>query len=751
MSASETGMPNAPAGKSWRRFLPALILILAPLLVSWQVWSGHRNADPLAFTGWTGLFGTHHKGMPWIDPNVGFQAQALGKLAADQWLAGQVPWWNSYTGAGLPLAAEAQPAALFLPFILLMHFQSGVIWLELLLQMIAGLSTYAVLRRLGLSPLAAVTGGLLFEFNGTFAWMGAPITTPIAFLPLLTLGMEMVRDRVRTQRPGGWLLIPLALAASIYAGFPETAYLDGLFAAFWMLVRCGGLDRRQTFHFMGRLAMAAFVGALLAAPQILSFAEYVALAHVGGHAEAFAHARLPAASLVLQFMPRFYGVFFEYAGPMGVVNQSWGSIGGYLTALQAMLAIAACVGRHRRFALAMLAWVALTLAKTYDVRPISTLFNLIPMVGSTALFRYACPSWEFALAVGCALAIDGARRRETTKNITLVAAGMTFALILTGIWIGWPSVHDILHSRLRGQTYGSLGWAVLTVGAATWIVLRARTLPGAGKALAALVVLDAVLFFGLPIRSGMRHLSQHGQGVAYLQQHAGLQRVYTLGPISPNYGAYFGIAEVNHNYLPVLNSWVDYIHSHIDARADPIIFLHGHGTSSRTATGELTPQKLAAYRQIGVGYVVAPPNDRQELEPLFPPGSQAYSGPDMVIFALSDPRPYFSVLSGDCDIEARSRETLVTTCRTAAVLLRLEANYPGWHAWVDGKPVRLGTTDDFFQNVEVPAGTHTVTFGYRPTHASWMLAGLLGGLAFLLVGGALEWRRSEKRMKRSAG
>ena len=54
------------------------------------------------------VYGTHNgllPGLPYIDPNVGFTTQALGHLAAEDWLHGVIPWWNPYSGIKLPLAA----------------------------------------------------------------------------------------------------------------------------------------------------------------------------------------------------------------------------------------------------------------------------------------------------------------------------------------------------------------------------------------------------------------------------------------------------------------------------------------------------------------------------------------------------------------------------------------------------------------------------------------------------------------------
>jgi len=595
-------LPKTPL----KNLLPPLLLLLLPLLVNLPALAGWYVTDPLAFFGGTGVSGKHHAGYPWIDPNVGFQAQALGRLSAEQWLSGRVPWWNPYNGAGLPLAAEAQPAALFLPFILLMHFQSGGLWLEVLLQMLAGIATYALLRRIGLSRTAALGGALLFEFNGTFAWHGAPISTPIAFLPLLLLGIEQLRARVAADRAGGWLLVPAALAWSIYAGFPETAYIDGLFAGLWTLSRLAGLERRQQVRFAGRLCLAVGVGLLCSLPQIVPFAEFVALSHVGGHEGFFAHVPLPAPSLAQTLMPWLYGPIFAYDGPAGAVAASWRNVGGYFSVPGLFVALLGLAYGRRGLCLPLLGWIVLCLAKTYDVRPVSDLVNLLPMIKSVAFFRYAPPSWEFAGAVLAAMALDGMQRRPQPAHLDVLAALAATALCAAvALRLAGDPVRALLEAPHHAFTTGSLAWAACTAVVAAALALSHGRLRRAPHLLAVLLALDACLLFVPPIRSGLREPVQHGHGTAFLQAHARLQRVYSLGPLAPNYGAFFGVAQINHNYLPVTRDWVDYIHARLDPQADMVTYTGTANLSGKDYVAELAGTRRGAYEELGVKYVLA--------------------------------------------------------------------------------------------------------------------------------------------------
>jgi hypothetical protein len=87
-----------------------LIIFLLPLLVNLPGLLGWWSVDPMHFLSRIESFHPQQllSGYPFTDPNVGWTAQALGKLSADEWLSGRIPWWNSYSGVGLPLAAEMQ-------------------------------------------------------------------------------------------------------------------------------------------------------------------------------------------------------------------------------------------------------------------------------------------------------------------------------------------------------------------------------------------------------------------------------------------------------------------------------------------------------------------------------------------------------------------------------------------------------------------------------------------------------------------
>jgi hypothetical protein len=88
-----------------------------------------------------------------------------------------------------------------------------------------------------------------------------------------------------------------------------------------------------------------------------------------------------------------------------------------------------------------------------------------------------------------------------------------------------------------------------------------------------------------------------------------------------------------------------------------------------------------------------------------------------------------------------------------AYLVTSEANYPGWRAFVDGRPQPLFMTNIAFRGLPVPAGRHIVTMRFAPT-ILWQGAGVSGvswaGLAALSLGNWISRRRSKPRLTSSA-
>jgi hypothetical protein len=103
----------------------------------------------------------------------------------------------------------------------------------------------------------------------------------------------------------------------------------------------------------------------------------------------------------------------------------------------------------------------------------------------------------------------------------------------------------------------------------------------------------------------------------------------------------------------------------------------------------------------------------------------------MQIYAVPNARGRAAIEGGTVEWkeDTPTRITLqINATQPNAALVLTDQWYPGWTAEMDGKPVPIERDREtgIFRQVSVPAGSHTVLFGYEPT--SFRLG------AFLAVG-----------------
>ncbi len=608
-----------PAPDTPKRATAWAVLALIPLLAHAPLPLLGLSADPLYFVSALTLARPDGilPGLPgWNDPNTGFTVQALGGLAARDWLHGVVPWWNPYSGIGLPLAAEMQPAAFFLPFSLLLALPGGVLALKIALQMLAGWSAYPLFLHLGLARRIALTGAILWQLNGTFAWFGDGPMHPIAFLPLLLLGVERSLAFAGDGRRGGWAWVAVAIAYSLLSGFPETAYLDGLLALAWAGWRLATAPPAARLPGALKLAAGGVAGLLMSAPATVPFLQYLATAAAGAHAAAGMQA-VPATTWGLLLVPYLYGPI-DYDAQIA----QWGQAGGCVTLPLLLLAILGLRGRGPVRGLRWLlgAWTLVCVAKMAQVPGVAELVNLIPLLSRTWFFRYAVPSWSFAVLVLACFAGDDwlrGRRLAPWPAGAVCAAALGAAMLLAR-----PMLSTLLRDQPDFPIFlaGSLTFAGLTLAGAALLV-RGRASPARATALGGGLAGSALLLFAFPLLSGTRPLPLDLGVVAFLRDHLGLSRFYTLAPLQPNYGAWFAVAAINDNYLPVPLRWAAFVPARLDPSSSGLLFT-GFGltpdwTGSQHAAA--LARRMAAYEALGVRYVLAPVRYDPFLEPASPP------------------------------------------------------------------------------------------------------------------------------------
>lgn len=691
-----------------------------------------------------------------IDPNAGTTAQSLGHLAALDLVHGHLPWWNPYEGVGAPLAGEMQSAALFPPTVLL-ALPQGQLLFHLVLEAAAGMATWRLLARLGTSRALAAAGGCAFALNGTFAWFAHAPVNPIACLPLVLLGVERARDAAQASRGGAFGLVAVALALSLYAGFPEVAYLDGVFALLWAIVRVAGLERGARLGFARKLAAGAAVGALLAAPIAVAFADYLPAAYLGPHAGGYDTRSAPSAGVGALFFPYVAGPVFGFtrAEAQGILGSFWIDVGGYLTTTLLGLGIMGLWSRRlRALRLGLLAWIVVALGRTYGAGPLGRIVDLLPFMGRVEAYRYLTPSIELAGVVLALLAADDLRRGDVPRRVAVagvvVAGGCALGSLAGGRSLlhavaSFPQSHDWLVWSL------AWGFGLLAATGAAAVLLRGRFRGLLTPIVCGLVVLDACAMFVVPELAAPRGGSIDTALVRWVHDHVGTQRLFTLGGLlNPNYGSYFGVQEADVNDLPMPAAYARDIESHLDPRTVPN---HFDGTTivyedpDRAPAGSVRPLPatpvvaletgLRAYEAIGVRYVAAYRGSADAASLAALGLFRAYADPHAVVYRLPRAAPLYSAPGGSCRLSSERIGSVTADCRRPAVLVRRELWMAGWSATADGRPLLVERDGPLFQSVRLGRGLEVVRFAYVPPHEHLALWAFVAGLGVL----ALTWAR----------
>jgi hypothetical protein len=615
-------MAETSTGKIWRLrredILPVILILIILILMALPEILGILADNPMLTFGYLGI---HLKGGPLIgqpttDPTAGTYTQALGHLVAFYWLKGIIPWWNPYSGVGLPLAGMYQPAAFF-PLTLLLILPHGMLIEHILLQIIAGLGTYALLRHIGLNRLASFTGGLLFAFNGTLAWFDNATAMPVPFLPWILFGVERAlsfsfddgRGR-RGSKSGGYIILAVSVALSLLAGFPEVTFIYGLFILSWVIFRFFQVPSSVRLTFLKKILAGGIIGISLSAPQLLSFIEYLPHSFVGIHSSSLAYERLSKLAL----LPSFFSPYLF--GPIDAFIKEWpnllgvyGTMGGYVDVLLLITAVFGFFVSKNKLKWLLLICFIFVVGKTFGAEPFVFLLNLVPEIIYTAFARYGAPVWEFIIILLSAFGIDYISKNMSIKPIKILPSVlMLFFSIILILIFGKPvfkHIEDLPNVMLWTVSSTIYFFILLSIFFIVFIFVHSKW---KGRIIAGLLILDSIIMFNIPtlsFRSGHNHIDK--PAIRFLKKYSGFERFFTLGPFQPDYGAYFNIASINHASLPVAKRWVNWIHANLNPYAHVAGFTGEKGLlpGQKSQAYELRLH-LLNYEWLGVKYVIAP-------------------------------------------------------------------------------------------------------------------------------------------------
>ena len=504
-----------------RRRWPLLVLVLAPLIALWPGLTGLAVGpfDQIRqMAPWNGPKPTQ----PWdvLMADSVLQSHVWRTMVLDAWGKGQLPLWNPYEFAGTPLLANSQSGGFYPPHIVLglLHFPAGLAgfllaWFHLAL---AGVGTYALVRQLGGSKPAGLTGGLLFLLS-PFMLGWTPLSSVISTVAWIPLALACVAAGDRRS------LVALAACVGmmLLAGHLQFAAYGVMAIVLFAIVRLfssspqgwsvedqseatGDEERSETKHFNARRLMGALLalvlGFALAAPQLLPVLSYSKESHrrntpsEEGY-QAYLGTSLKPFELANLAHPMALGSPREPVDVGGTaVAAYWPALakqGGNFTesaitlgAVGLGLLFAAPWRRRETWGLAAIGGLALLLALGTPLNRL--LYFFVPGWSSTG-----SPGRVEVLFVLCACALAGLAVDRITERKAQIAAG---AGLLVGLLAAFvlPTMADAqgAAAALRGAaTTGVLPSLILSLALATGAIFLAKRSPWAVPAGAALVAI----------------------------------------------------------------------------------------------------------------------------------------------------------------------------------------------------------------------------------------------------------------------
>ncbi|MBV9850704.1 MAG: hypothetical protein JO250_13605 [Armatimonadetes bacterium] len=727
--------------------LPFLALLLLPTLLLWRVvfagdvflpadllrdiapWRDESHLVPWNPLMWDGMAEFY----PWRL----FAAQSLR--------AGWLPLWNPHQLCGTPFVANSQSAVFYPPnllFCLLPVARAFGVSAGLHLAL-TGLFLYGFLRSgaFGLSPPAALVGAVAWQMSTwQVAWLALPTFLCVScWLPLaLWLTWRAIAppapDSGGEDPPapgprgaGRWASLGVSLGLMLLAGHLQIAlYCVGLTCAYALFLLSGSPGIGGGGGRLAGILLALGLMLGLAAPQLLPAIELAKASHRAGAPvnwqgyQNYTALAVPALSLVTLWLPGFFGSPTEgtYWGPMSNGGPSGYTENacyiGILALGLAFLGVAA-TWRQRRptrfFTLAALISLLMALGTPLDA---------LPYFGLPGFAQSGSPGRVLVVWTLCAAILAGAGAERLVRGPahggrTALGAGGAFALAFllalggTIAWItrnGSPSVLQINMARVGDLWRVPVG---ILLGAAALLWLRRRgtlSSPMLGLCLATLAATDL-----LAVNGGFSRTAAPDQvypvtpGIALLQRTAGADRILALNRgwsieggrppptvFPPNAATVYGLNDVA-GYDSLLTRRSFQFVATLDGGRGPAPPENGN----LVFTSEYdSPQAHAAAAR----YVVS---RRRLTDPALRLVAQ-----DAEMFVYENPRalPRAQTMGGAqaALLQDLAPTRLAITGGAGDSVVVADQWYPGWRAWLNGRPAEVGIEEGMFRRVALHPG-----------------------------------------------
>jgi hypothetical protein len=681
-------------------------------------------------------------------------------------LAGRLPIWNRYEYTGIPFLATAQPAVLYPPKIIAFAlFRPEVAYQVFLFFHYCGMALFFLLfaRNQGISSIGAMSGSAFWTFahliiTGNYH----PIRVAnLVWIPLIFLLVERL-----IKRPSRWTFIGLAVvvAVQITAGYPEVFIDLSILIAVYSTARwfVGGW-KSPPWKSVPLIAAAFFLAVLLTSFQILPLAE------------------LATTSKRVDFI-KVGGIFTSETIKKSVLN---GLIYPF-PALFVFILVGSMRSKARSATVGMLFCFFMFTGGWVLVRLLPGLEKIrFPYVWIFLIIFFL--AWLVAVGLDAYLQ-DGRRRFARWSNRCVVGVGALIWTAICAIPLYWLIAygHKLVPAWLKfdlTQLTGRTGWAVgLAVCGALLLVVAVflRVSVRSHRWLVFLslfiITLGQIATYPRSIEALPMKQPQKRSMVSMMNDHKNRidGRTFSLFDVRHGYAMterIEGLIGSEISFLPWrfrlvfinlgLDSFYEFKHwqrfasaagfldaTNLQLIVAPVlssgVFVANGLTMRRyrpwrDALFENTDRMGYAWINYGVAIVDSP---KKALVTAFSPHFNPRREVILERFP-SNRYPTVDIPPATPVKDIRRISSVETEYRVRlerpGFLVVSESGYPGWLAYVDGKPTEWLQADFLLRAVELPSGEHTVRFIYRPWWIS--VATILTLCGVLTIFGLLFWNQ----------
>ena len=683
---------------------------------------------------------------------------------------GDIPLWNPLSGLGLPLAFNWQSAAFGLPALIsyLLPLHLAYTAQIIITLVIAGTGAYALARVLGLGIIGCATAGTVYELSGSFmGWLGWPHAAVMSWAGwLFALAILIVRGKHRARNIA---IFALLFALAVYAGEPEifSILLVSLviFIVTMLIVKIRvEREARHSLRPLFDLSVAAVAGAALSAPLLLPGLQVLSRSTRNNGtllAATEVGKALPAHDLVHLLVQGYNGL--PIAGNQVFGDAVYTDTAAYVGLIAVALAVLGTVHRWRRpetvgFAALTVATLAITFAP-----PIEAVFIHIPLVQTIDWHRNLMVV-GLCVAILAGVGMDTLVRAGAQKSTQLLLAGTLAGglVLLLVIWVVGTSGLSQLDARLRRD---SLGWPLVTGCLALVVVILLAVITSRGRArrdlptdgtsvsatradtsnegLIGLIrrvtagqvagILLLLLETAFLVSSGAELWSSSADVVRPTPAVASLVRA--TGSATVGFGVFTCYAGPGLSTLGVLPESNILFGLHELDFYDPVLprgYFQSWAALSGTSPGapifnSFCPALTTASeaRRYGVQFVLEPEGAVGPAGAVFDEKigeEDLYRIPDSADAVLTPATPTGQLPPADAtgtpvtmDHPSPSSLSITTSSRSDQVLRLRVTDEPGWHATIDGRPLRLEPFAGVMLQARIPAGHHVIDLHYWPT------------------------------------